>query len=96
MQSPGPEGNVLSPLPTDSISSFLGYVHRRFSDFTAPDSGLIPNLPQEHPSNANDESSSAFVGGISRTMFESHTNTDVTNQHNPPRFTESPSLHRAG
>ena len=95
MEPRRPEGNTLSPLPTHTITSFLGYMHRCFSDFVVSDSPPIPTLPQEHQSNLNDDSrSSAILTGTS--TFECHDSIDVMNQQNPPQFTESPSLRRAG
>ena len=87
MQSRRPEENVLSPLPTDSIASFLGYMQRRLSDFVALDARPIPSLLSEYQSRANDGSSSALVNG---TTFET---IDVITQHT---FIESPPLRRAG
>ena len=84
MQSPW---NAPSPFPTDS---FLAYMHRRLSDIVASESRPIL---QEPPPNVNNESSSPLLSGLSRI---SHGSIDVMIQYNPPHFTESPSLRRAG
>ena len=84
------EENPPFPLPTDSISSFLGYMQRRLSDFVASDARPIPGL-LEHQS--NDDSSSDPVIGAPRITFET---VDVMNQHSPHHFAESPPLRRAG
>ena len=89
MQSRSPEGNAPSPLPTDSIASFLVYMQRRLSDFVASDARPIPGLL----SNANDDSSSDPVIGTPRITFET---IDVINQYSPHHFAESPPLRRAG
>lgn len=89
-QSGSPEGNTLSPLPTDSIGSFLGYMQRCLSDFVASDARPIPGLLQEHQSN---DSSSDLVNGTPRISFDT---VDVINQHSPHHFAESPPLRRAG
>lgn len=81
--------NTPSPLPTDSIASFLGYMQRRLSDFVASDARPIPGLLQ----NVIDDSSSDLVNGTPRITFES---LDVINQHSPHHFAESPPLRRAG
>ena len=91
MQSRSPEGNTPSPLPTDSIALFLGYMQRRLSDFVASDARPIPGLLRELPS--NDNSSSDLVIGTPRNTFEP---VDVMNQHSPHHFAESPPLRRAG
>jgi hypothetical protein len=95
MQSQRPEGNSVSPFPTDSIASFLGYMQSRFSDLVASDARSIPgSLPDhQHQSNVNDDPSSASVNGTPRTMFGT---IDVMNQHNVVHFIESPPWHRAG
>ena len=91
MQSRSPEGNTPSPLPADSIASFLGYMQRRLSDFVASDARPIPGLLREHPSNVI--SSSDLVNGTPRNTFET---LDVMNQHSPFHFAETPPLRRAG
>ena len=96
MESRRPAGNIVFPLPTDSIALFLGYM-RRFSDFVASDARPIPSLLQEHQSNVNNDSSPARVSsGTFRRTFENHNSIDVTNQQNFFHFAESPSLRRAG
>ena len=93
MQSRSLEGNTPSPLPTDSIALFLGYMQRRLSDFVASDARPIPGLLREHLSNANDNSSSDLANVTPRNTFET---IDVINQHSPNLFAESPPLRRAG
>jgi hypothetical protein len=90
MQSRSPEGNTPSPLPTDSIVSFLGYMQRRLSDFATSGARPIPGLLREHQSIAND---SDLVNGTPRITFET---LDVINEHSPHHFAESPPLRRAG
>lgn len=80
-----------SPLPTDSIASFLGFMQRRLSDFVASDARPIPGLLREHQS--NDDLNSDLVNGTSGITFET---VDVINQHSPHHFAESPPLRRAG
>ena len=91
MQSRSPEVDAPSPLPTDSIASFLGYMQRRLSDFVASDARPIPGLLREHQS--NDDLNSDLVNGTSGITFET---VDVINQHSPHHFAESPPLRRAG
>lgn len=94
MQQRPSEGNIVSPLPTDSVASFLGYMQRRFSEFVASDAAHIPALLREHQPNANDEDpSSALVNndtGPSRTTFDT---LDVITQRH---FSKSLPLRRAG
>ena len=90
MQSQSPDGNTPSPLPTDSIALFLGYMQRRLSDFVGSDARPIPGLLRERSS---DDSSSDLVNGTPRNTFDT---VDVMNQHSPHHFAESPPLRRAG
>ena len=90
MQSQSPDGNSPSPLPTDSIALFLGYMQRRLSDFVGSDARPIPGLLRERSS---DDSSSDLVNGTPRNTFDT---VDVMNQHSPHHFAESPPLRRAG